>query len=1169
MKLKLLLITLFISFYAINAQNLTSKRIKINNPTKNVLSNLQKAGIDLRCGAVFNYNSLELDLSFTELESLNKAKIPYVIEINDLTKFYVERSAKDLPFAKTELAYEKAKKWLGKKETKNAKNSSVTLDNQLQYQGLNEVDWAVPQNFVYGSMGGCLTVTETLAQLDLMRSKYPGLITVKQDASPTNQKTYGYAGSGGWAGQTVYYVKISHDSSSPTNLTVGDDANKPDILYTSMIHSRELISLMGNIYFMWYLLENYATDPAIKNLVDNNELYFVPIVNPDGLQWNVKNDPNGGGMNRTNLRGFSTGDPTNNSNYIENYGVDPNRNFNYLWGSAGDSSGSSGSYSSSTYRGPSAFSEPESQIMRDFILARNFKTAVWMHSYANAIPHPYGGIPTKVSGREDEMARWHQDMTRYNRYISGAQVLTPANGIADDWMVGGTADANGSIGSGQYTLATTPENGHYNEGGFWPSIANIIPIAKRMVRIQLMNAYYGGKYAKFHDLTQGDINSLSSNLTFGIERVGQTDTNFTLTVTPVSSNIQSITSPPTQTGMAKLEQRNVTAALVLNSGIQPNDKIEYKVALSNSDYTFYEVNIVKYYQPTVLFADNPDSDTSLANWVETTNWNNSTLGAYSGTRSIKGGATTATAYANNINASLTTTNSFDLSSSNEVIVQFYSKWDLERNYDFVELLGSPDGGSTWQPLKGNYNKPNSTSNTNDAQSSSFSPSKSSSYSFEASNSTGLTTNNNVGIVYDGDQMDNWVMEEIVINASINSFMQSATNAKFRFVMRTDSNNRPEKYSTTYDGFFLDDFKIIEVPCEVSIPINVVSSNVSVSTATINWDLVASTTYDLRYRKVGDITWIDVNDIATNSYNLSGLTPTTQYEVQVRSKCDASTMSAYSSSINFTTLAPIPCSGSTVNSFPYSESFENTLGLWSQETSSDDMDWTILSGGTPSNNTGPTGANNGNYYLYTEATGNGTGYPNKKAILNSPCIDLNGFKNASIQFDYNMNGADMGSLTLEASNDNWASNISLFTISGNQGASWVNQVVDLSAFDGQTVKLRFIGVTGSGYRSDISIDNFRLTADIDSSLGIDDEILSAFKIYPNPANNNLVKISLPNTIEKATITISNTLGQKVYSKKVQDIYNKAETINTSNFKTGIYFVTVNTNKGKATKKLLIL
>ncbi len=77
-------------------------------------------------------------------------------------------------------------------------------------------------------------------------------------------------------------------------------------------------------------------------------------------------------------------------------GADVNRNFDYFWGSAG--SGSSGTQSSNLYRGPSAASEPETQIMVDFIEDRNFKTAVWHHTYANGIPHPYGGNPTFVSG---------------------------------------------------------------------------------------------------------------------------------------------------------------------------------------------------------------------------------------------------------------------------------------------------------------------------------------------------------------------------------------------------------------------------------------------------------------------------------------------------------------------------------------------------------------------------------------------------------------------------------------------------------------------------------------------------------------------------------------------------------------------------------------------------
>ncbi len=801
--------SIFIFSQSTITESNSGKRIKINNPTNEIINKVLLSGIDLRCGAIHDHDALFLEVTSLEIDNLKKYNISYDIEIDNLTEFYAERAAKDLPKALQELKLEKSKKKYSNKSAIQQKASSsisnVIVDSYLQYYGESEVNWATPSNFNLGGMGGCLTVSEMEAQLDLMRTKFPSLITVKKDASPSNMKTYGFSGTGGWSGKTIYYVKISDNPDG------ADDSNEPDILYTSMIHSRELSSLMGNIYFMWYLLENYATNPAIKSLVDNNELFFVPVVNPDGLKWNEKENPDGGGMNRTNLRGFSTSDPTNNSNYIENYGVDPNRNFNYLWGSAGDSSGSSGNYWVSTYRGPSAFSEPESQIMRDFVLSKNFKTAVWQHSYANAIPHPYGGIPTKVSGRENEMVRWHQDMTRYNRYIYGAQVLTPANGIADDWCLGGASDTNGSFGSGRNILATTPENGHYNErnsslgfSGFWPTPSNIIPIAKRMMRINLMNAYYGGKYAKFHDLTQSNITSLSSNLRFGIERVGQTSSNFTLTITPISSNIQSITSPSTQTGITVLEQRNVTAALVLKNTITANEKIEYKVTLSNSDAVIYEANFVKYYNPTVLFGDDPDTDISIANWVESTNWRNTTLSAWSGTRALKAGAATAaTIYASNVNNTLTTTNSFDLSGASKTIIQFYAKWDLERNYDFVELLGSTNNGTTWYNLGGKYNKPNATSVTNDSHSSSFSPVKSStSYSFQSNQSSGL--------VYDGDQMDNWVMEEIVIDASINAELFNSATAKFRFNFRTDGNNRPEKYSTTYDGFYFDDFKIIRV-----------------------------------------------------------------------------------------------------------------------------------------------------------------------------------------------------------------------------------------------------------------------------------------------------------------------------------------------------------------------
>ncbi|MBB1489712.1 hypothetical protein H4O21_24185, partial [Oceanospirillum sp. D5] len=158
-------------------------------------------------------------------------------------------------------------------------------------------------------------------------------------ASPTGQTTHGNSTGGTtWLGQTVYYVRISDNPDI-------DEAAEPETLITGMIHAREVNSLMNIMYFMWYILENYDSDPFIKNIVDNQELYFVPIINPDGLRWNEVIAPNGGGLQRKNLRpGVADNGSTSTSNNVR--GIDLNRNFNYYWGF--DNSGSSPTQSSNT-----------------------------------------------------------------------------------------------------------------------------------------------------------------------------------------------------------------------------------------------------------------------------------------------------------------------------------------------------------------------------------------------------------------------------------------------------------------------------------------------------------------------------------------------------------------------------------------------------------------------------------------------------------------------------------------------------------------------------------------------------------------------------------------------------------------------------------------------------
>jgi hypothetical protein len=181
-----------------------------------------------------------------------------------------------------------------------------------------------------------------------------------------------------------------------------------------------------------------------------------------------------------------------------------------------------------------------------------------------------------------------------------------------------------------------------------------------------------------------------------------------------------------------------------------------------------------------------------------------------------------------------------------------------------------------------------------------------------------------------------------------------------------------------------------------------------------------------------------------------------------------------SEITRTVIVNAPVVGCTggISSFPYSESFENTLGLWTQ-SSSDDIDWTVDASGTPSSGTGPTSASLGTYYIYVEASS--PNYPSRRAIINSPCFDLSGLTQATFSFDYHMYGAaDMGTIDLEISNDEGASWTSVWNQTGNQGNSWLTVNINLNAYVGSGIQLRFNRFVGSTWQADIAIDSINLT-----------------------------------------------------------------------------------------------
>ncbi|KAF2368759.1 Peptidase M14 carboxypeptidase A [Trinorchestia longiramus] len=203
-----------------------------------------------------------------------------------------------------------------------------------------------------------------------------------------------------------------------TEATLRAASNKPVIFIDGGIHAREWISPAFLMYAATQLVEN-------TDLLLGAEWQLVPVLNPDGYVHTWKKDR----MWRKNRR--------SGSQWCR--GVDLNRNFGYKHGGKGSSS----NHCSEIYRGPTAFSEPESQAVRTAVesVKDRLKAYLTVHSYGQMILHPWG-YDNEIHPDSDQMAIMGEGMSNAIRSVNGqkyvvggaAEVLYPAAGGSDDWV---------------------------------------------------------------------------------------------------------------------------------------------------------------------------------------------------------------------------------------------------------------------------------------------------------------------------------------------------------------------------------------------------------------------------------------------------------------------------------------------------------------------------------------------------------------------------------------------------------------------------------------------------------------------------------------------------------------------------------------------------------------
>jgi hypothetical protein len=263
--------------------------------------------------------------------------------------------------------------------------------------------------FGLGGLGGFWTNDEVASFLDsLVADDAANLVAPKVDTVGTSRR-----------GRPILGLLLGkQDGGLPT---------RPAVLLNALTHAREPQGMQSLLYFAHWLLSRYGADSEASYLLDHRRIYLCPVVNPDGYFVNESLYVANGsfGFWRKNCRD-NDGDGFFD---MPGDGVDLNRNYGYQWGFP--NGGSSSNPASDVYRGPSAFSEPETQAQRTLVNTLQPKTGLSFHTYGDYYIHPWGYTAAAPPDSLD-FYDWSFDATLGSHYQYG-QAPRTLYAVAAGW----------------------------------------------------------------------------------------------------------------------------------------------------------------------------------------------------------------------------------------------------------------------------------------------------------------------------------------------------------------------------------------------------------------------------------------------------------------------------------------------------------------------------------------------------------------------------------------------------------------------------------------------------------------------------------------------------------------------------------------------------------------